>query len=135
MVIAIAKLLLPILREFLREIFTPGSEQQRTSALGRASVLLNLTLILLLAFAAEKAVFIHSERIRAETKVEALNSLVTEYRETIARLERDNNELEEQLREPPPIVQPAPVNDPAPIKRSANSEPADRRRIISDINE
>lgn len=133
MVMAIAKLLLPIFREFLKEIFTPGSEQQRTTALGRASVLLNLTLILLLAFAAEKAVLIHSERVRAETKVEGLSSLVLEYRETIARLERERNELEEQLRTVPPIECPAPK--PAPAKRVIDREPADRRRIISDINE
>lgn len=133
MVMAIAKLLLPIIREFLKEIFTPGSEQQRTTALGRASVLLNLTLILLLAFAAEKAVLIHTDRVRAETKVEGLSSLVLEYRETIARLERERNELEEQLRTVPPIECPAPK--PIPAKRVIDREPADRRRIISDINE
>ena len=133
MVVAIAKLLLPIIREFLKEIFTPGSVQQRTTALGRASVLLNLTLILLLAFAAEKAVFIHSERVRAETKVEGLGSLITEYRETIARLEQETHTLEEQLRRVPPIECPAPK--PKPAKRVNDREPADRRRIISDIND
>lgn len=135
MVMAIAKLLLPIFREFLKELFTPGSEQQRTSALGRASALLNLTLILLLAFAAEKAVFIHGERIRAETKVEALNSLVLEYRDAIARLEKERGALEDQLRHLPPVECPVPEPKPAPTKRVNDREPADRRRIVSDINE
>lgn len=135
MVMAIAKLLLPLIREFLKELFTPGSDQQRTSALGRASALLNLTLILLLAFAAEKAVFIHSERVRAETKVEALNSLVLEYRESIVRLEAERRDLENQLRRMPPIDCSAPNPAPVPKKKVRDAEPADRRRLVNDIND
>lgn len=90
MLFALLRTLLPVLLKFITELLNPGSPEKLTSALGRASAILNVLLLTILIYTYDNLYTLNGVYIRNLTIAKEQEKVLIEYRK---KLEEDAKEF------------------------------------------
>ena len=100
MIFALLKMLFPLLMDTVKEIFNPAADEKKTNAIGRASALLNVVLLLLLVYTANKTYILNGDYIEARTRVELLARELAEKNAQLEELDAENDRLNRKFTDP-----------------------------------
>lgn len=138
-----AKLVMPLILEYIKEIAVPGAETKRTTPLERACIIIIIILGALLTFSGDALIKLHEETkmLKDKNSIDALNLAKSEianesYLREIGGLRENIKQLETALRGAPrsslPYDVPKPIPLPAIPKKPLDSN--QRSKMIDNIN-
>lgn len=120
------KILLPIVFDYSKEIFTPGADNEKTTNPERLGFLVIVSLFCMLVFVGERFFVLHGESIRQETNIVHLEA-------TVAMQNIRINDLTLQLQQGVQVVEPM-LPMPEPYDKRSEVPPAimpDKGRQVS----
>lgn len=132
------KVLLPILLEYGKEVFVPGTDEKRTNTLERLSLLIIVGQFCMIVFVGEQFFTLHGENVKLKTTVSHMEETALLQRMRIDNLIEMRHDTREERVIPPPTPAPKTYDKHDSVSgkerhvRSAND--SDQTRMMDWIN-
>lgn len=132
------KLLLPLISEYLKEIFFPGKEAKNTSVAGRVAALVIIALLGICAFLADAVFTMYDEKVTLKADLASKNMIIEDNRQSMDELKEQFAGIKVQQCTVVPVKSP-PYNEQKNKPRKAAVREEDitleqRIRIMHEIN-